>query len=95
MKYIHIMSVPCNLNCLDGVNLARPFWAAAKFRVRFSALGCWTNRTSKNVQSDLKYIYMYFTKAPYTRWMTILCQGDFKEQTEKLISLLLYTTENC
>jgi len=25
--------------------------------------------------------------------MIILCQGDFKEQTQKL--LLLYTTENC
>jgi hypothetical protein len=27
--------------------------------------------------------------------MIILCQGDFKEQTEKLLSLLFYATENC
>jgi len=27
--------------------------------------------------------------------MTILCQWDFKEQTQKLIKLLLYTSKNC
>jgi len=27
--------------------------------------------------------------------MIILCQGDFREQLEKLVSLLLYITENC
>ena len=27
--------------------------------------------------------------------MIILYQGDFKEQIEKLVKLLLYTTENC
>ena len=62
MKYIYIMSVSFNycmlFEFMDGVNLARPFWAVAKFRVCFSVLGCWTNRTSKNVQSDLKYIYI-------------------------------------
>ena len=36
------------------------------------------------------YIYIYHTKTQYTHCiMTILCQGDFKEQTNKLVSLLL------
>jgi len=29
------------------------------------------------------------------RMMIILCQWDFSEQIEKLVRLLLYTSENC
>jgi len=29
------------------------------------------------------------------RMMIILCQWDFSEQIEKLVGLLLYTSENC
>jgi len=29
------------------------------------------------------------------RMMIILCQWDFNEQIEKLVRLLLYTSENC
>ena len=29
------------------------------------------------------------------RMMIILCQWDFNEQIEKLVRLLIYTSENC
>jgi len=36
------------------------------------------------------------TKTQYTHFiMIILCQVDFKEQTNKLVSMLLYTNEMC
>jgi hypothetical protein len=46
------------------------------------------------VQLDLKK-YCILKKQTTQCIMTVLCQGNFKEQIEKLVSWLLYTTTNC
>jgi hypothetical protein len=45
------------------------------------------------VQSDLKNICNTLKNQNIPCIMIILCHGDFKEQTEKLIRILLYTIE--
>jgi hypothetical protein len=46
------------------------------------------------VQLDLKK-YTVCKKQYMCRMVVIWCQWDFNEQTEKLVRLLLYTSENC
>ena len=85
-------------NCLDRVVLAHPFWALETFPVRFSVHSWRTNRapsigTKWSIWIKKKYI---ICKNHFMCQMTIiLCQGDFNEQTVKLVRLLVYTSENC
>jgi len=47
------------------------------------------------VQLDLKKNIPYVNKQYLCQMMIVLCQWDFNEQIEKLVRLLLNTSENC
>jgi hypothetical protein len=96
--WLFLATVTFYLNCLDRVALAHPFWAPATFPVCFSVLSCRTNRAPSIGTKWSSWIWKKHTicKKQYMCWMMIiLCQWDFNEHTEKLVRLLLYTSENC
>jgi len=86
------------LNCLDRVVLAHPFWALETFPGCFSVLSCWTNTTSSMGTKWSSWILK--KKIPYIK--SNICANDdyfmsvrLQWTIEKLVRLLLHTSENC
>jgi hypothetical protein len=93
--WLFLATVTFYWNCLDRVVLALPFWALATFPVCFFVLGCWTIRAPS---IGTKWSNWFWKNIPYIKssicadWW-LFCQWDFSEQIEKLIRLLLYTSD--
>jgi len=78
-------------------NLAQQFGALAAYPVCFLTLASGQTEPTwiQNGPVGFKKIYNLLEKQYTVCKMMILCQASFKEQTEKLVRLLLYITENC
>lgn len=94
---LFLATVACYLNCHNRVVLAHPFWALATFPVCCPVLDYGKNRTNMGTEwsSRIWKKYSVLNELYTFHIMIILCQGDFREQIEKFVRLLLCTTENC
>jgi hypothetical protein len=77
------------LTCLDRAVLEHTFWAMATFPVCFLSLALEQIELTR-VQNDavgLKNIYIILKKQYNLCKMIILCQADFQEQIEKIVTV--------
>jgi len=101
MQFVCTMTVPCNYCMLFELSWYRGLCThmlrtGSIYSLVFLVLALGQIELTQVQNGPVGFGKKIHTKKQYTHCiMTVLCQGNFKEQTNKLVSLLLYTTEMC